>query len=111
GIGNDAENICGTTGVLDSDESQLPFGFNLEQNYPNPFNPSTTIKFAIPESGVYSLKIYNSLGEEVVELFNKKLETGFYDIDFDASQLSSGMYIYNIKGSNINLSKKMMLLR
>lgn len=97
----------------ESDATRLakPTEFSLNQNYPNPFNPTTIISFAIPESGYYTLKVYNTLGQEVAELVSEQLESGFYDINFDGSGLASGIYIYSIKGNKVNISKKMILLR
>ncbi|MBN2426464.1 MAG: T9SS type A sorting domain-containing protein [Calditrichaceae bacterium] len=85
--------------------------YRLEQNYPNPFNPVTIIEIAIPESGFYTLKVYNIQGEKVAELINHKLNAGIYRFCFDASGLSSGTYFYTLKGNHISISKKMILLR
>jgi hypothetical protein len=90
---------------------ELPTEFNLNQNYPNPFNPSTVIKFGIPEAGFYTLKVYNTLGQEVANLVSGQLRRGNYNINFDASRLSTGVYIYSIRGNNVNISKKMILMK
>jgi hypothetical protein len=89
----------------------IPSNFTLDQNYPNPFNPSTKIDFSINKSGLTSLKVYNILGQEVATLVDKDLTAGSYTVDFDASELSSGMYIYTIKNGDFEISKKMMLLK
>ena len=89
----------------------LPKEFKLEQNYPNPFNPSTTIEFAIPQSGRYSLTVYNILGQLVKLISEDEYEAGYYKVNFDASLLASGMYFYVLTGNNINISKKMILLK
>lgn len=89
----------------------LPKEFKLEQNYPNPFNPSTTIEFAIPQSGRYSLAVYNILGQLVQTLGENEYEPGYHKVNFDASMLASGMYFYVLTGNNINISKKMILLK
>lgn len=89
----------------------MPKQFHLEQNYPNPFNPSTRIKINIPVAGRYKLLVYNILGETVSTLVNGYQDAGVYTIDFDGSQLSSGLYFYNISGSNVNITRKMMLLK
>jgi hypothetical protein len=91
--------------------ANVPAEFNLEQNFPNPFNPTTTIQLSIPKAGFYTLKVYNTLGREVAELLNRQMEAGFYSLTFDASGLATGMYIYNLKGNNVNLSKKLLLNR
>lgn len=85
--------------------------YNLNQNYPNPFNPSTLIKFSVKDVGVFSLKVFNIIGQEVAELVNGQLTSGNYEVNFDASDLSSGVYIYSLKGDNVNLSKKMILIK
>ncbi|MBU2491897.1 MAG: choice-of-anchor A family protein [Bacteroidetes bacterium] len=89
----------------------LPTEFNLSQNYPNPFNPSTMIEFSIKNSGNYSIKIFNVLGEQVANLASKEYAPGNYKVSFDASVLSSGMYIYQLSGNNVNISKKMILMK
>ena len=98
-------------GVEDEVDTQIPNKYELAQNYPNPFNPSTTIQFALPKAGVVSLKIYNILGEEVTELINREMNAGFQKINFDASHLSSGLYLYRISVGEFVDVKKMMLLK
>lgn len=92
--------------------------YSLSQNYPNPFNSSTIIKCTIPIKGVYSLKVYNVLGQEIAMLCNKEMQAGENTFYFDASKLPSGVYMYqliggstNSPGGNINISKKMLLLK
>ncbi|HEX2869458.1 MAG TPA: SdrD B-like domain-containing protein [Ignavibacteriales bacterium] len=89
--------------------SGTPAEFSLLQNYPNPFNPSTTIEFAVPQAGQYSLKIYNMLGQEVITLIERELPVGYHTAVFDASRMPSGIYIYKLTGTNITLTRKMML--
>lgn len=89
----------------------LPEEYKLSQNYPNPFNPTTSIKFSIPEASNVVLKVYDILGSEVAVLVNKEMQAGNYNVDFDASKLASGMYIYSIKAGDFNVTKKMMLLK
>ncbi len=89
----------------------LPNGYELSQNYPNPFNPTTKINFSIPEAGLVTVKVFDILGQEVAELINEVRVAGSYKVDFDASQLSSGMYIYRISAGNFKATKKMMLLK
>ena len=102
--------IEGNVTSVDGEES-APTAFELNQNYPNPFNPSTTIKFAVPEAGNYSLRVYDILGQEVVTLVNGQLNAGTHKVSFEASRLASGMYIYKLTGSNVNLTKKMILMK
>lgn len=85
--------------------------FRLEQNYPNPFNPSTFIKYRIPELSFVTLKVYDILGNEVATLVNKELSAGEYEIEFNAADLTSSVYIYQIKAAAFIVSKKMILLR
>ena len=92
-------------------DNGIPDVYSLDQNYPNPFNPSTVINFSIPESGLVTLKIYNVLGQEVAELVNDVKPAGNYEVTFDASDLTSGMYIYTITAGNFTSTKKMMLLK
>jgi hypothetical protein len=85
--------------------------FNLEQNYPNPFNPSTTINYTLAERGQVTLRVYDVLGNEVATLVNTTEEAGKHNVKFDASKLSSGIYIYKLNTGNFTSSKKMMLLK
>lgn len=80
-------------------------------NYPNPFNPTTKISFAVPKSGFVSLKVYNILGKEIATLSNGTLQAGTYEFEFDASELPSGTYIYNLSTEQENISKKMLLIK
>jgi len=89
----------------------IPANFTLEQNYPNPFNPATTIEFSIPEQSKVTLKIFDVLGREVATLVNEQKNAGNYQVNFDASNLASGLYIYTIKAGNFTSSRKMMLLK
>jgi hypothetical protein len=89
----------------------LPNSFSLAQNYPNPFNPSTTLRFTIPDAGLVNLSIYNLLGEKVEEVLNQELSSGSYEVKYDASKLSSGVYLYTIRTANHTASKKMILMK
>jgi len=97
--------------VDDNESDSAPNKFALEQNYPNPFNPTTTIEYSIPESGNVKLEVYNSLGEEVATLVNKFEEAGNYELTFNASKLSSGIYYYRIECENFVQVRKMVLIR
>jgi hypothetical protein len=85
--------------------------FALYQNYPNPFNSSTTIKYFIPSSGLITLKVYDILGNEVATLVDEYKPTGSYEVEFDASGLSSGVYFYKMQAGAFIQTKKMILLR
>ena len=89
----------------------VPAEFALEQNYPNPFNPSTKISFALPTEGNVSLKVYNSLGEEVANLMNNVMKAGAYSVNFDASNLTSGVYFYSLQYNGTVSTKKMVLMK
>ena len=91
--------------------AELPNKFSLLQNYPNPFNPTTKISFSITQSGLTTLQVYDVLGKEVAELVNENLSAGNYSVDFNASNLSSGIYFYRLVSGNVALIKKMILLR
>jgi spore coat protein A len=85
--------------------------YNLDQNYPNPFNPTTNINFNIPASSFVSLKIYDSMGEEVGTLINQVIPEGKHTVNFDASGLSSGVYFYTLVSGNFIETKKMVLMK
>ena len=89
----------------------VPLTFSLEQNYPNPFNPVTNIRFQIAEQGLVSIKVYDLLGKEVAVLVNEEKEAGNYEVEFDATSLSSGMYIYKLSTSRFTSSRKMLLMK
>ena len=104
--------FSGTSSYSDIVEVEFnPETFFLAQNYPNPFNPTTNIKFSVAKDGFVSLKVFNALGKEVKTLISKNLVAGQYDTNFDASELTSGVYIYQLNADNRIESKKMMLLK
>ncbi len=85
--------------------------FTLLQNYPNPFNPSTNIKYNIPSDEFVTLKVYDILGREISTLVNQKQGKGEYTVNFDATKLSSGVYIYSITAGTYKDTKKMLLTK
>ncbi len=91
--------------------SQVPSGFSLSQNYPNPFNPATNIKISVPKSEFVRLSVYDVTGKEVAALVNEKLSAGVYNVDFNASELSSGVYFYRLTSGSFTDVKKMMLVK
>ncbi len=97
--------------LTDVNEYSTPKLSELAQNYPNPFNPSTTIQFALPKTGLVSLKVYNILGEEVATLINGEMNAGYQSMVFDASKLASGLYFYRLQSGDFTDVKKMMLLK
>jgi len=98
-------------------ESELPSEFLLEQNYPNPFNPSTRIKFTIQvtlsgiEGTLSTLKVFDVLGNEVAKLVSEELSAGEYEVEFNASELTSGIYFYRLQAGNFVETKKMVLIK
>jgi len=99
------------TGVVSNNLSLIPDTYELSQNYPNPFNPVTQINFSIPKQSIVTLKIYDVLGKEVYTLVNESKPAGFYTVDFNASDLSSGAYFYRIEAGNFTDIKRMMLIK
>ncbi len=99
------------SGISEENFQQIPENFSLSQNYPNPFNPSTTIRFELPESDIVTLKIFNILGEEVSTLVNTELKAGKHEYQFNANNLSSGIYFYRIQAGSFTETKKMILIR
>jgi len=98
--------------VLDNSvEGPVPSSYTLEQNYPNPFNPATTIAYSIPQESQVSLKIYDVMGREVVELVSGKQLAGAYSVEFDAASLASGTYFYKLTAGEFISVKKMVLLK
>jgi len=89
----------------------IPLKYSLEQNYPNPFNPATKIEYSVAEDGIVKLTVYNTLGQKVADLVNNEVKAGNYEVNFDASKLSSGVYYYKIEMNGFVSVKKMMLLR
>ncbi|MHB8579351.1 MAG: carboxypeptidase regulatory-like domain-containing protein [Ignavibacteriaceae bacterium] len=91
--------------------SNLPKAYALYQNYPNPFNPSTIISYSVPKSSVVTIKVYDVLGREVRTLVNEQKMPGNYKITFNAGNLASGVYFYQLKSSNYTSTKNMLLLK
>ena len=96
---------------VEEDFGVVPVAFELSQNYPNPFNPSTEIKFTLTKSGFTTLKVYDMLGREVATLVNENLGVGAFKATFDASNLTSGTYLYRLTANGQSISKKMMLVK
>lgn len=92
-------------------EAVIAENFRLEQNYPNPFNPGTVISWQSPVSGHQTLKVFDAIGNEVANLVDEYREAGRHRVTFDASQLSSGVYIYRLSAGSFVETKKMLLVR
>lgn len=88
-----------------------PFRFTLTQNYPNPFNPKTMIKYSIPDAAFVDLRIFNLLGQEIQVLVSEYQEPGEFTINFNASELNSGLYIYKLIAGEQVLTRKMTLIK
>ncbi|MDX1700856.1 MAG: T9SS type A sorting domain-containing protein, partial [Melioribacteraceae bacterium] len=101
----------GTSPVDVDQETTIPLRYELTQNYPNPFNPTTQIKYSILKQGNVSLKVFNILGQEVKTLVNEVKAPGVYQVDFDASELATGMYIYQLQAGDFVSAKKMLLVK
>lgn len=97
------------TGI--EEEGEIVNKFTLDQNYPNPFNPTTIIRYSIAEAGIVTLKVYDVLGREVAQLVNEQKSAGSYDVNFDASKLASGVYMYKLESGSFTESKKMILIK
>lgn len=109
GINDGVFTIDNSTDV--KDEDLVPGEFSLTQNYPNPFNPITTIKYQLPVNGLVTLMVFDVLGKEVKSLVNGHQEAGKYEVILNASDLASGIYIYQIRVNEFISSKKMILLK
>ena len=98
-------------GVEEEEDEGLPTNIVLKQNYPNPFNPTTNIEFFIPESGNLAIEIYNIIGQKVSTLINGNFAAGYHTVEFDGSNLASGIYIYSLRTEGHVISKKMQLIK
>ena len=92
-------------------EVSLPANFALEQNYPNPFNPSTAIKYSFPKISFVQIKVFDVLGNEIETLVNEEKPAGTYELNWNASNLPSGVYFYQLKAGSFFETKKMILMK
>lgn len=99
------------TTSVDGTENSLPENFSLSQNYPNPFNPSTVIRYQVPVNADIRLEVFNMLGQSVALLVNEQKAAGSHTVSFDASSLSSGIYIYRIQSAGFSQSRQMLLIK
>lgn len=98
-------------GITSVKENELTSEYNLSQNYPNPFNPVTKIKYTIPKAGFVSIKVFDMLGREISTLVNEEKQTGNYEVEFNATNLASGIYIYKMQTGSFMNSKKIILIK
>jgi hypothetical protein len=96
---------------VDPAATEMPREFSLDQNYPNPFNPSTTIRYEVPRSLRVSLKVYNTLGQDVATLVNEEKPAGVYRVQFNGSALASGVYFYCFQAGDHIASRRMLVLK
>lgn len=101
----------GTVTNTDTENSELPEGFALHQNYPNPFNPTTSISFDVPNTAAITLRVFDMLGREVATLVNDQMQAGSHSVSFDASQLTSGVYMYRLSNGVDTQTRTMLLMK
>ncbi|MHC1738786.1 MAG: Omp28-related outer membrane protein [Ignavibacteriaceae bacterium] len=104
-------NLIGTISDVKGNQAGLPSEYKLGQNYPNPFNPSTTINYSLPSNSFVSIRVYNILGKEVALLVNETKGAGDHSVNFEAGNLSSGIYIVEMKAGDFNAKRKITLLK
>ncbi len=107
----DAYNWVGLSTAVKENNNLIPLVNKLNQNYPNPFNPTTVITYQLLTHGYATLKVYDVLGREVATLVNGEKSAGVHTVSWDASRLSSGIFIYRLKAGNFNDAKKMILIK
>jgi hypothetical protein len=108
------DNLCIRGNIVNGlieNKNNIPSKYALSQNYPNPFNPSTVISYQLPKSGNVKLTVFDVLGREVKTLVNEYKSAGTYEVTFDGSALSSGLYLYRITSGDFSDTKKMMLVK
>jgi hypothetical protein len=108
---SDSSSIANSVAKKNLAVYNLPTDYTLMQNYPNPFNPVTTISFFIPQNDYVTLKIYNTLGEEVMTAINENLEQGYHSVNINMSNEPSGVYLYSISAGSLRDTKKLLLLK
>jgi len=106
-----SDTLSFTTGVRTSIEEVVPTEYSLNQNYPNPFNPTTTITYSLPQSGIVTLNVYDITGRFITTLVNGTKRAGMHSVEFDASTLSSGMYVYTLETDGYRQTRQMMLVK
>jgi hypothetical protein len=100
-----------TITAINETPSTIPIDIELKQNYPNPFNPGTNIQYTLNDVQFVNLKVYDSLGKEVSTLVNEDKPAGIYEIEFNGSKLSSGVYYYRMQAGNFSDTKKFIIMK
>jgi hypothetical protein len=108
---NEYKLVFSKRSTVSIEEPDVPQEFTLQQNYPNPFNPTTSIQFGLPTTATVKLSVYNVLGQLVDVLINERRQAGFHTVNFDAVDLSSGVYLFRIEAGSFVDSKKMVLMK
>ena len=94
-----------------NDNQGIPDSYTLSQNYPNPFNPVTTINYTIPERGFVKIQIYDAIGNIIATLVSSEKEAGSYNVTYDANDLASGVYFYQLSVNSFKETKKLVLMK
>ncbi|MEX1276946.1 MAG: T9SS type A sorting domain-containing protein, partial [Bacteroidota bacterium] len=110
-ISNEGGSLKNPATSIDGPGDVVPQSFFVDQNFPNPFNPSTTISYGLPSEENVVVKVYSMLGQEVATLFEGRQAAGTYQMQFNASHLPSGAYIYRVQAGSSTVVKQMMLLK
>jgi hypothetical protein len=115
---HEASDVCPSwrpINIVEVDETHLEGNaersYELIQNYPNPFNPNTMVRYSIPQRNFVSLKVYDLLGNDIVTLVNEKKSAGSYEVEFSATGLPSGIYLYQLQTNSSTETKKMLYLK
>lgn len=110
-VKGEAIKVNSSTDVANENINEMPYQITLNQNYPNPFNPSTVISYQLPASSEVQLEIFDMTGRKVADLVKGKKQAGTHEITFDASSLSSGIYVYRLQAEDFVETKKLMLIK
>jgi hypothetical protein len=111
GSGYTVNSACGAWAKPSGNVARIPAGYALEQNYPNPFNPSTSISYTVPRNAAVSIAVYDMYGRKVVQLVDGSVTAGTHSVNFDASGLMSGMYVYTLESDGVVITRPMHLMK
>jgi len=101
----------GVTFIEEEEIDEIPTSYSLTNNYPNPFNPNTKIKYSVPQTSNVVIKVFDILGNEIETLVNEQKPIGNYEINFNATNLPSGIYFYQLQAGSFIETKKMVLMK